>query len=82
MDIGGNPYRGFARWNNAFSNPLPDDDFDQAGVSDLDAYSRKRLVVLWSFAVLILLSGCKAKPECDSFETRNAVLHAVSDDHE
>jgi hypothetical protein len=45
-------------------------------------YSRKRLLVLWSFTVLILLSGCNAKPECDSFETRNAVLHAVSDDHD
>jgi hypothetical protein len=44
-------------------------------------YFRKRLLVLWSFLVLILLSGCDAKPECDSSETRNAVLHAVSDDH-
>jgi hypothetical protein len=44
-------------------------------------YFRKRPLVLWSFLVLILLSGCDAKPECDSSETRNAVLHAVSDDH-
>jgi hypothetical protein len=35
----------------------------------------------WSFPFLILLSGCDAKPECDSFETRNAVLQAISDDH-
>jgi hypothetical protein len=44
-------------------------------------YFRKRRLVFWSFPVLILLSGCNAKPECDSFETRNAVLQAVSDDH-
>jgi hypothetical protein len=31
--------------------------------------------------IVILLGGCEAKPECDSFETRTAVLHAVSDDH-
>jgi hypothetical protein len=30
---------------------------------------------------LILLSGCSAKPDCESFETREAVLKAVSDDH-
>jgi hypothetical protein len=30
---------------------------------------------------MILVSGCDTKPECDSFETRNAVLQAVSDDH-
>ena len=27
------------------------------------------------------LTGCDATPECDSFETRNAVLQAVSNDH-
>jgi hypothetical protein len=42
---------------------------------------RKRSIVLWCFAFLALLSGCGATPECDSFETRNAVLQAVSDDH-
>jgi hypothetical protein len=45
-------------------------------------YFRKRPLIFWSFPVLVLLSGCDAKPECDSFETRNAVLHAVSDDHD
>jgi hypothetical protein len=35
----------------------------------------------WIFPILIVLSGCGAKPECDSFETRNAVLQIVSDDH-
>jgi hypothetical protein len=35
----------------------------------------------WSFPFLILLSGCEAKPECDSSETRNAVLQTISDDH-
>jgi hypothetical protein len=41
----------------------------------------KRPIVFWSFPFLVLLSGCNAKPECDSFETRNAVLKTVSDDH-
>jgi hypothetical protein len=42
---------------------------------------RKRSIVFWSFPFLIFLSGCSAKPECDSSETRLAVLQAVSDDH-
>jgi len=44
---------------------------------------RKRPIAFWSFPFLILLSGCDAqpKPECDSFETRNAVLQTVSSDH-
>jgi hypothetical protein len=44
-------------------------------------YFRKRPTVFWSFPFLVFLSGCEAKPECDSTETRNAVLQAVSDDH-
>jgi hypothetical protein len=44
-------------------------------------YFRKPPVVLFSFLFPIVLGGCDAKPECDSFETRNAVLQAVSDDH-
>jgi hypothetical protein len=44
-------------------------------------YFRKRPTVFWSFPFLVFLSGCEAKPECDSFETRNAVLQTVSDDH-
>jgi hypothetical protein len=44
-------------------------------------YFRKRRIVFWSFPFLVFLSGCDAKPECDSFETRNAVLQTVSDDH-
>jgi hypothetical protein len=44
-------------------------------------YFRKRPIVLWSVPFLILVGGCDAKPECDSFETRNAVLQSVSDDH-
>jgi hypothetical protein len=44
-------------------------------------YFCKRLIVFWSFPFLIVLSGCDAKPECDSFETRSAVLQAISDDH-
>jgi hypothetical protein len=39
-------------------------------------------MVFWSFPCLIFLGGCSANPlECDSFETRNAVLKTVSDDH-
>jgi hypothetical protein len=44
-------------------------------------YFRKRPIVFWSFPFVILLAGCDAKPECDSFETRKAVLQTVSDDH-
>jgi hypothetical protein len=50
------------------------------GVSDLPNF-RKQPIVFWSFTFLILLGGCDRKPECDSFETRNAVLKAVSEDH-
>jgi hypothetical protein len=31
--------------------------------------------------LLLGLAGCGPKPECDSFETRSAVLKVVSDDH-
>jgi hypothetical protein len=44
-------------------------------------YFQKRSIAVWSFPLLICLSGCEAKPECDSFETRNAVLKSVADDH-
>jgi hypothetical protein len=44
-------------------------------------YFRKRSTVSWGLPFLIFLSGCNAKPECDSFETRNAVLKTISDDH-
>jgi hypothetical protein len=40
-----------------------------------------RSTVLWGFPFLIFLAGCEAKPECDSFETRNAVLKTISEDH-
>jgi hypothetical protein len=42
---------------------------------------RSRSTVFWSFIFPIFLVGCDAKPECDSFETRNAVLKTVSEDH-
>lgn len=42
---------------------------------------RKQLIVFSGFLFPVFLSGCNAKPECDSFETRNAVLKTVSDDH-
>jgi hypothetical protein len=42
----------------------------------------KQLTIFWSISFLVIfLVGCEAKPECDSFETRNAVLKTVSDDH-
>lgn len=44
-------------------------------------YFSKPIIVLSSFASLFFLAGCEEKPECDSFETRNAVLQAVADDH-
>ncbi len=44
-------------------------------------YFRKRPIVFWCFPFLFVLSGCEAKPECDTFETRNAVLQTVSNDH-
>jgi hypothetical protein len=42
---------------------------------------RRPPIVFWSFPFLIFLTGCEARPECDSVETRNAVLQIVSDDH-
>jgi hypothetical protein len=44
-------------------------------------YFCQRTIAFWSFPLLVFLSGCDAKPECDSVETRNAVLQTVSDDH-
>ena len=44
-------------------------------------YLSERLLVLCSLLCLIFLGGFTAKPECDSSETRNAVLKSVSDDH-
>ena len=41
---------------------------------------RERSLVLGSFPILLLLSGCNAKPECESIETRSAVLNIVSND--
>lgn len=40
-----------------------------------------RLLVLWSLPIVMCLGGCETKPECDSPETRKAVLDIVSDDH-
>jgi len=47
-------------------------------------YFRKRPLVFWSFALAILLGGCDSKSglQCDSSETRNAVLQAVSNDRD
>ena len=44
-------------------------------------YFQERQTVLWSLAVLLLLSGCAgAEPECDSLDTRNSVVEIVSGD--
>jgi hypothetical protein len=43
-------------------------------------YFCERSLAPASLAFLICLAGCNAKPECDSFETRNAVLQTVSSD--
>ncbi|WP_128089504.1 hypothetical protein [Bradyrhizobium viridifuturi] len=40
-----------------------------------------RLRSVLSFPLLIALSGCGNQLECDSIETRKAVLQAVADDH-
>jgi hypothetical protein len=44
-------------------------------------YSHKPQIVLLGIPFLIFLAGCDAKPECDSFEARNAVLESISNDH-
>jgi hypothetical protein len=44
-------------------------------------YLHGRSLGLWSLPCLVFLSACGAKPECDSFETRNAVLQVISDNH-
>jgi hypothetical protein len=62
-------------------NGCPMRDSTTEGLSDSMPYIRKQPIFFWSFPFLILLTGCDAKPECDSFETRNAVLKTVSDDH-
>jgi hypothetical protein len=40
-----------------------------------------RLFVRLSLPIILALGGCDAKPECDSPETRKAVLDYISDDH-
>ncbi len=69
-------------WNNASSNRLPMMVSTTQGVPHSMPYFRKRPIIFWSFPFLIFLTGCDARPECDSFETRNAVLQHVSDDHD
>ena len=37
---------------------------------------------LWPFPILLLLTACgSSEPECDTIETRQAVLQSVADDH-
>ncbi|MBV8697274.1 hypothetical protein [Bradyrhizobium sp.] len=44
-------------------------------------YCRNRWLVLWGVPCLFFLGGCGATTDCDSVETRNAVLQTISDDH-
>jgi hypothetical protein len=48
---------------------------------DARVYFYRRPSILWASPILVLLGGCEAKPECDSAETRSAVLEAVANDH-
>ena len=41
---------------------------------------RRNLLLVWSFPLLIFSSGCSAGPECDSIETRQAVLQFILQD--
>ena len=44
-------------------------------------YFRERQKILWSFPVLLSLSGCGGvEPECDSLDTRNFVIKIISSD--
>src|ERR1700686_3899861 len=43
-------------------------------------YFTHRSLVCWSLPFLVVSSGCIAAPECDSIETRMAVLQFVSGD--
>lgn len=45
------------------------------------SYFFRRSLALCNLPFLIFLSGCGARPECDTIETRNAVLQIVSNDH-
>ncbi len=45
------------------------------------SHFRRRSLIICNFPLLASLAGCSAKPECDSFETRNAVLQIISDNH-
>ena len=45
------------------------------------SYFSERLLACCGLPLLIFLNSCGAGPECDSMETRNAVLQTVSNDH-
>jgi hypothetical protein len=47
----------------------------------LEPHIRKRLIAFGTCALLAFLGGCGPKAECDAFETRDAVLKSVSNDH-
>jgi hypothetical protein len=70
-------------WNHTCSIPLSYEGFNHTRCAlALMSNFCKRSTVFWSFPFLIFLGACGAKPECDSFETRNAVLKTISDDHQ
>jgi hypothetical protein len=46
------------------------------------SHFREGSLFFLGFPFLIFLNGCNAKPECDSIETRSAVLQIISDDHD
>jgi hypothetical protein len=70
-----------AAWNIACSNRLPEEVSTTRGMSDIDAVFSQAPYIYLEFPLLFFLSGCDAKPQCDSFEARKAVLQTVSDDH-
>ena len=45
------------------------------------SYFHERSLLIWTFAALACFGGCVPKVECDSPESRTAVLQIVSDDH-
>jgi hypothetical protein len=51
-----------------------------AGNNTKACWMRRNLLLVCSCPLLIFSSGCSARPECDSIETRQAVLQFVLDD--
>ena len=45
-------------------------------------YCRRRSLIFWGSPLFIFFSGCSPKVECDSIETRTAVLQTVTNDRQ